>query len=286
MIRHTYVASGDVELSVADEPVNGGGPAVLFVHATGFCKEVWRPVLDEIGASGIGIDATLLDQRGHGGSSSIIPPLDWWQLGRDVLGVLDGRRDVIGVGHSAGGAVLALAEILAPGTFRSLVLVEPTIPAPPFKRVEDHPLATSALKRTRQLPSRQAVIEKYRGRGPFVGWDERAFQGYVEGGWQPDPTGGDGAVQLACRPQDEAEFYRSAYVHRGFSRLGEIVAPVEIIAGEESDTFPPRFLSLMAGRMRLATVTWVPGANHFVPMQQPEVVAAAAAGAASGDWSG
>lgn len=285
MIRHENVANGDVDLSIAREPINSGGPDVFFVHATGFCKEVWDPVLEEVELSGVGIDATLLDQRGHGGSSSITPPLDWWQLGRDVLGVLNGRRDVIGVGHSAGGAALALAEILAPGTFRSLVLVEPIIPGPPFKRVEDHPLAMAALKRTSQLPSRQSVAEKYRGRGPFVGWDERAFKGYVAGGWKPDPTGGEGAVQLACSPQDEAEFYRSAYVHRGFSRLGEIIAPVEIIAGEESDTFPPRFLGLMAGRMRSATVTWVPGANHFVPMQQPAAVAAAVAGAAAGVWS-
>ncbi len=92
-------------------------------------------------------------------------------------------------------------------------------------------------------------------------------------------------MRLACSPEDEAEFYRSAYVHRGFSRLGEIEAPVEIIAGEESDAFQPPFLGLMASRMRLATVTWVPEANHFVPMQRPDVVAAAAAGAASGEWS-
>ncbi|MCP3973736.1 MAG: alpha/beta hydrolase [bacterium] len=280
-----HVASGEVDLSVGHERIGDGGPKALFVHATGFCKEVWRPVLDEIAASGVGIDATLLDQRGHGGSSPITPPLDWWQLGEDVLTVLDGHRDVIGVGHSAGGVALALADILAPGTFRSLVLVEPVIPAPPFKRIEDHPLALGALKRTRQMPSRASVIDRYRGRGPFAGWDERAFQGWVDGGWLDDPEAGEGAVRLACRPQDEAEFYRSAFVHRGFSRLGEIVAPVEIIAGEESGTSSPRFVGLLAGRMRLATVTWVPEANHFVPMQRPDVVATAAAGAASGEWS-
>lgn len=273
-------------MAAAVESINGGGPSVLAVHATGFCKEVWRPVFDEVALTGTGIEATSIDMRGHGGSSPLTPPLDWWQLAEDVLGVLDGRRDVIGVGHSAGGAALAMAEMLAPETFRSLVLIEPIIPAPPFKRIEDHPLAIGALERTDRLPSRQAVVERYRGRGPFVGWDERAFQGYVEGGWENDPEGDEGAVRLACSPEDEAEFYRSAYVHRGFSRLREIVAPVEIIAGEQSDTFTARFIGLMAGRMRLATVTWVPDANHFVPMQRPAVVAAAVAGAASGEWTG
>lgn len=281
-----HVVNGEAVLSVAHQLINGGGPSVLLVHATGLCKEVWRPVLDEIALSGAGIDSLSLDQRGHGGSSSIMVPLDWWDLGRDVLSVIAGREHVIGVGHSAGGAALALAEILAPGTFRSLVLIEPIIPPPPFKRIEDHPLAVGALKRTSRLPSRAAVEERYRDRGLFAGWDERAFRGYVAGGWEADPDGGEGAVRLACSPQEEAEFYRSAYVHRGFSHIGDIGVPVEIIAGEESDTFAPKFLGLMAGRMRLATVTWVPEANHFVPMQRPEVVAAAVADAASGDWSG
>ncbi len=272
-------------LSVAQDLINGGGPTVLFMHATGFCKEVWRPVIDGVAATGVGIEAISADQRAHGGSSSSAP-LDWWELGADVLKVLGGRQDVIGVGHSAGGAVLALAEILVPGTFRSLVLVEPIIPAPPFKRIEDLPVAVGALKRTRTFASRDAADARFRDRGPFVGWDERAYQGYLDGGLENDPDGEGEAVRLARRPEDEAEFYRSAYDHRGFSRLSEIVAPVEIIAGEQSDTFSPKFLGLMAGRMRAATVTWVPDANHFVPMQRPEVVAAAAAGAASGDWAG
>jgi len=286
VIRQIRVANGNADLAVAVESINGGGPSVVFVHGTGFCKEVWRPVLDEVGVAGVGIDAISLDQRGHGGSTAITPPLDWWQLGEDVLRTLRGRRDAFGIGHSAGGAALALAEILAPGTFRSLVLVEPIIPAPPFKRIEDHPMATGALKRTARLPSHPAVSEKYRGRGPFLGWDERAFAGYVHGGWLREGQGGDGWVRLACRPEDEAEFYRSAYAHRGFSRLGEIATPVEIIAGEDSDAFTPSFLALMASRMQRATVTWVPHANHFVPMQRPEVVAAAVVGAVGGEWSG
>jgi len=258
---------------------------VLFVHAAGFCKEVWQPVIEDTAASGVGLAAMSLDLRGHGGSGTYEYPLDWWRLGGDVLSVLAGRTDVIGVGHSAGGAALALAELLAPGTFRSLVLVEPIISPPPFKRFEAHPLALGTLKRTPVFASRDAAAVNFRGRGPFAGWDDRAFQGYLEGGLHPNPILAPDAVRLACHPEDEAEYYRSGGEHRAWNRLSELAVPVEIIAGENSDTHSARFVGNLAGRMQRATVTWVPEASHFVPMQRPQVVAAAVAAAVSGEWA-
>ncbi len=279
------VVSGDVSIAVADQCLNGGGPTVLLAHATGFCKEVWRPVIEDLAATGLGCDVVSFDQRGHGRSSSFSRPLDWWDVARDVLCVLDGRRSVIGVGHSSGGTALTLAEILAPGTFRSLVLIEPIIPPPPFKRNDAEPMAAAALKRTRTFGSRAEAAERFHGRGAFVGWDERAFAGYLAGGLVPDPEGDADAVMLACHPEAEAEFFQTLSQHRAWSHLGEVVPPVEVIAGEESESHPPRRLGLMTSRMQLVTVTWVPKTNHFVAQQRPDVIAAAVAAAVSGDWA-
>jgi pimeloyl-ACP methyl ester carboxylesterase len=274
-----------VRIAVAHESLNDGGPTVLLGHATGFCKEVWRPVIEDLGATGLGVDVVSFDQRGHGNSSPFPRPLDWWNIARDVLNVLDGRREVIGVGHSSGGTALTLAEILAPGTFRSLVLVEPIIPPPPFKRNDVEPMAVAALKRTRTFVSRAAADERLRGRGAFAGWDERAFAGYLEGGLHRDPASDSGGVVLACDPQDEAEFFQTLSEHRAWSHLGEIGPPVELIAGEESESHTPRRLGLLTSRMQLVTVTWVPHANHFVPQQRPDVIVAAVAAAVSGEWA-
>ena len=285
MTSHAQVVNGDVQLAAAGEHLNGGGPAVLLGHATGFCKEVWRPVVEDLAATGLGIEVLSFDQRGHGGSSSFSKPLDWWDIARDVLNVLDGRRGVIGVGHSSGGTALTLAEILAPGTFRSLVLIEPIIPPPPFKRNDAEPMAVAALRRTRTFESRADAAQRFRGRGAFVGWDERAFTGYLDGGLCPDPYGDIDAVMLACHPQDEAEFFQTLSEHRAWSHLGEIDTPIELIAGEESESHPPRRLGLLTSRMQLVTVTWVPRTNHFVPQQRPDVIAAAVAAAVSGEWA-
>ncbi len=285
MTSHEQVVNGGVRIAVAHESLNGGGPAVLLAHATGFCKEVWRPVIEDLKATGLGIDVLSFDQRGHGNSGSFARPLDWGSIARDVLAVLDGRRGVIGVGHSSGGTALTLAEILAPGTFRSLVLIEPIIPPPPFKRNDDEPMALSALKRTRRFPSRAAAAERLHGKGAFVDWDERAFVGYLDGGLRPDPDGDDDAVMLSCDPRDEAEFFQTLTEHRAWSHLGGIDPPVELIAGEESESHPPRRLGLLTSRMQLVTVTWVPRTNHFVPQQRPDVIAAAIAAAVSGEWA-
>ena len=69
------------------------------------------------------------DQRGHGDSSTPPPPYDWWDLGRDLLAVVDACRleRPGGPGPLSGAAALVLAELLRPGAFASLALVEPII---------------------------------------------------------------------------------------------------------------------------------------------------------------
>ena len=93
-------------LSLVGE-ARGTGTGALFVHANGFCKELWWPVVERLS----GIRALAIDQRGHGESAVGPPPFDWWDLGRDALSwvmTLDAPR--LGVGHSSGGAALAMAE--------------------------------------------------------------------------------------------------------------------------------------------------------------------------------
>lgn len=247
--------------------VHGSGPAVLFVHANGFCKELWRPVTQRLG----GVHTVAIDQRGHGESEVGPPPFDWWDLGRDALawaGTLTGPR--LGVGHSSGGAALAMAEILMPGTFRRLVLIEPIVFPGPFAPMPTHPLVAGALRRRASFASRAEARAAYHRRGPFTKWGDAALDLYVEHGFRDGP---DGRRHLACSPATEAEFYRMATAHGAWDRLGEISCPVTIVVGEHSDSHPPEFAARLAARFRDATVVSYPGASHFLPMEHPEVVA-------------
>jgi pimeloyl-ACP methyl ester carboxylesterase len=248
---------------VAGDPA---GSWLAFAHATGFCKEVWIPVADEIPWK----RALAWDAPGHGDAAGFSPPADWWDFARyalDVLAPIDSR--VVGVGHSMGGATLLMAELLQPGRFDGLIVIEPVIFPPPYERMEDVPLAEGALRRRDGFTSRDAILENYRGKEPFASWDPAALDAYIDGGFVEH----DGRWWLKCRPDVEAEVYRAATAHGLYARLGEVGCPVLVVAGEYSTTFTEPFIADIAGRMQRARYQIVAGASHFVPMERPKLVA-------------
>ncbi len=261
--------SGGVELAI--ERTAWGSdprPLVLAAHATGFCKEVYRPVVADLAGMVPSGDVLAFDHRAHGDSAVPPLPFDWWDLGRDVLAIAGAARGVVGVGHSAGAASLLLAELLAPGTFRALVLVEPIVSPGPYARMEN-PLVEAALKRRTAFDSRSAALDNFAGKPAFSGWQRRALEAYVHGGLAPDAK----QWRLKCPPQAEAEMYRGATAHGGWERLGEIGSDITLIAGEHSDTHPGEFLQRTADQLGGGHVVVVPGTSHFVPMEQPELIA-------------
>jgi pimeloyl-ACP methyl ester carboxylesterase len=263
------VSGRDVDLAV-DVRIGGEPGTVVLIHATGFCKETWLPVVAALRGR---VATVALDQRGHGRSGKSDPPFDWWDLAADalhVLDVMDPPPPHIGLGHSSGGAALAMAEIVTPGTFDSLVLVEPIVFPGPYGRTEDHPLTVGALRRRRAFDSIDDVLATFRGRGPFARWVDEALLAYAEFGTVEDEGGGR---RLACPPEVEAEFYRAATAHGAWDRLGEIRCPVTVVVGEDSDSHPREVAAALTGRFRDADLVVVPGATHFVPMECPEALA-------------
>jgi len=259
-----------IVIATAEWTHGDAAPPIVMVHATGFCKEVAAPVVEELAA---GVDAfrvVALDQRGHGDSTIPEPPYDWWDIGRDVLAVIGDSRGVVGVGHSSGAAAIMLAELLSPGSFRSMVLVEPVVFPPPYGSYPDNPMSVAARRRRASFSSPDEALQRWQRRAPFSAWDRRALDAYVGGGlvWR------DGSWVLKCPPEVEAEFYVGAMLHEGWERLGEIATPALLVAGEHSPTHPEVFLRATAKRMQSASYVIVPGASHFVWMERPAAVAA------------
>lgn len=245
-----------------------GDPALGFVHATGFCKEVWLPVIEELHRAGATLPMLAWDQRGHGDTEVGSPPFDWWDLARDALAVIGPRR-VVGVGHSSGAATLAMAAILDLSRFQTLVLVEPIIFPPPFVRPADHPLAQAARRRRSSFPALEEARDHFASRPLFTGWDPRALEGFLLGG-----LGRVGqSWELKCRPEIEAEIYLGAAVHGAWDRLPELDLPVLVVVGSESASHPPEVVAELVGRFPRARAVVVEGAGHMVPMEQPAALA-------------
>jgi pimeloyl-ACP methyl ester carboxylesterase len=229
----------------------------------------------ELRRLGVGLPAIAWDFFAHGDSYLPDTPYDWWDFGRDALRLLSGEGlKAVGIGHSSGGAALAMAEILRPGSFIGLVLVEPIILPPPFRRSDDSPLAEGAERRKPSFPTVSEARANFASKEAFSGWDPRSLDAYVSGGLEQR----EGAWWLKCPPWAEAEVYRTATVHGAWDRLGEVGVPVLVVAGQRSDSHGAAFMERMTGMLPKARSEVVADAGHFLPMERPDRLAELVAG--------
>lgn len=250
---------------IATEAGGDGELDVLFVHATGFCKELWRPVINRISTGRF--SWLSMDLRGHGGSDKGPSPYRWALLGGDVLNVAGPARGILGIGHSCGAAALVRAEAERPGAFRHLVLIEPISFPPPYRRIEG-PMSAAARKRRSVFPSREFAFERF-ARGPFRDWHRESLDAYVDHGFSATDDG----WELKCSPEVEADYFAEGSNHNTWDLLAQINLPVTLVAGERSDTHREPFLSALASRVRKADVIVLPGLGHLGPMEDPAAYA-------------
>jgi len=257
-------------VQVAAYELGGSGPPLLLSHATGFHGHIWLPIVERLRDS---FTCYSFDTRGHGDST---PPasgvFDWRAFADDCRAAVDGfgLDQPYAVGHSAGGALLVLAEENQPGTFRSLYLYEPIIyPGEGLPPDTENPLAAGARRRREVFESRQAAYDNYAGK-VFSVFTPEALHAYVDYAFDDLP---DGTVRLKCRGENEARTYEMSFRHGAFNRLAELSLPVTFAAGSETDAIGPDFVRLLAAPVPDARVEILDGLGHFGPMQAPDTLA-------------
>jgi len=255
----------------------GGGPALVLVHATGFCAAVLRPMAEAFGGA---LRCLAVDLRAHGASAR---PRDddfsWTGFADDVLAVVDelGLEHPYGFGHSCGGAALLLAEQSRPDTFAGLFCYEPVVypgDVPLEPAFESNPLAEGALRRRQRFSDRQTALQNFSSRPPMDALDPAVLAAYVDNGFEDDP---DGGIRLRCRREDEARIYAHGFSHDAYARLAAVSCPVTLACGAETDAFGPPFLELFAERLADVEQMALAGLGHFGPLQDPRRVATAVA---------
>lgn len=262
-------------LSLALHEHGGAGRPTLLCHATGFHGAVWEPLSRALGAD---FHRWALDFRAHG-SSTVPPgqPLGWPEIATDVLTVVDALGvepgQLLGVGHSMGGACLLLAEQARPGTFAGLWLFEPITPPPGALGPSEggNHLAEGALRRRPSFPSHAEALENFAAKPPFNTLRADALHAYVRHGLVP---GDDGAVHLACRPEDESRIYQGGGTNGAFEHLGEVACPVVVACGEDA-VGPAAFAPAIAAALPHGNLERHRHLGHFGPLEAPSVLAEA-----------
>lgn len=250
----------------------GTGRPTLLSHATGFHGAVWEPLSASLGDT---FERWAIDFRAHG--SSVVPhdhSLPWSAMGDDVLTVLDAlslpRGEILGVGHSMGGAALLMAEQVRPGTFAGIWVFEPITPPPGGLAEGPNHLAERARKRRPHFDSLADAVTNFASKPPLAVARADALHAYVRHGFV---AGDDGLVHLACRREDEARIYEGGGSHGTFERLDLVRCPVLVVCGGDPagpSTFAPAIVdALPDGRLERH-----PHLGHFGPLEAPAELAA------------
>jgi pimeloyl-ACP methyl ester carboxylesterase len=256
-----------VPLNVWD--YGGAGPPLLLCHCTGAAGRVWDPVAARL------IERFRLfavDARGHGesGKPAQRSAYEWIHNGHDLLAVIDQLALGPGAwaaGHSGGGAGIAYAEMLRPGTFSRVVLIDAII-GPRAVFSGERPLAAKARRRKAVFESREAARQRFAAKPPMDAWSAEALDAFITHGLSENP---DGSVALKCPPEIEAWMYEFGGACDVFDRLGELDFEALLVTGSNSEIAP--FAEAQNARLPHARLEVIPDTGHFIPQQRPKEMA-------------
>lgn len=287
-VEKQFQASG-ARIAYFDWPSDAGSdaPVILLVHATGFHARCWDKTVAALGSEfTAGARVIGVDLRGHGRSENTGKIQDWGVPAQDLSELIEGLdlKNIIGVGHSMGGHSVVQAAASLPERFTRLVLADPVIMAPesyvqnPAQsrgRAEDFPVA----KRRNQWASWEEMYQRFDERHPYSLWRKDVLEDYCRYGLTAREDGE--GFELSCPPIVESSIYVSSAGKDIYDMVRRIDIPVTVLRAKMRDfdkagvidfALSPTWEGL-AGEFARGTDVYLPDLSHFIPMQDPELVA-------------
>jgi lipase len=259
---------GDAELSYL--LYEGNGPTIVMLHATGFLPWLWHPIARELAPDWRIIAPYFCDHRESDPEKG---GLSWLTIAQDLANLCKalGLDRPYLVGHSMGATVITMTN----GTFgldtRGLILFEPIFLPEDFYKmqitIDNHPLASKAIRRKDLWSDRQEVLAYLRSKVLFKNWDEEMLDLYITYGMKSLDAGG---LQLACSPIREASLFMGGAHYNPWPLLSKIACPTLVIEGEQSEN--RAFIDLKKATRLFAQGSYqqVMGAGHLIPQEKPK----------------
>ncbi len=263
---------GDVELPYL--LYESRGPTLILLHATGFLPWLWHPIARELSRSYRIIAPYICDYRKADPEAG---GLGWKTVAKDIAALCKKTsiENPLLVGHSMGGTVLTIANVLygikAPG----MILIEPIFLPENFYRVrfhvKDHPLASKALKRKNHWKNPSEAMAYLKSKALFTKWTEEMLELYIAHGMKECKRGG---LELACPPKTEAALFMGGLQYNPWPLLPTVSCPVLVVEGEKTDSKTFIDIERTVSILPEASHIIVADAGHLIPMEQPAKITA------------
>lgn len=272
------VELSDVTLQVTEWP--GSGDPVLLLHATGFHSRCWDSIVEKLS----GAHVYAVDLRFHGGSDSH-GQVNWLLMARDIqelLEALDLHR-VVGVGHSLGGYLTAYVGASQQRRFKHLVLIDPVIfPREHYRKnfgaaEQIDPAESPVTRRKNAWQDAEEMYQRFKNRAPFSRWQRQVLRDYCKYALRTAPR--ESAMQLACDPLHEASIYINQKGNEAiFDLLPSLALPVTVLRAPQDLDNPDNLAGSptwpgLADFLPNARDLYLPQMSHFIPMEDPALVA-------------
>jgi pimeloyl-ACP methyl ester carboxylesterase len=165
--------------------------------------------------------------------------------------------------------------------FSRLVLIDPVIMAPEVYAErsllppgQEHPVA----RRRNSWSSWQEMFDALKARNPYSLWVPKVLEDYCRHGLVPAEGGG---FELACPPAIEASIYMGSIGTDILDAVRKVEAPVTILRAKERPRGPRERMDFsdsptwpnLASIFKNARDVYLPHLTHFIPMQDPALVA-------------
>ena len=250
-----------------------GNPNVVMFHAVGMHSQIWNNAARDLARD---YHVCSFDLRGHGDTQPPEGSYTFQQIGEDVASVIQtmGLEGAIGVGHSAGGMAMLIADSLFPGIVSKGVLVDTRVGDSPMALLspdEQKLRAQRTLQKRTVWESREVMYEAYRDRRAFKAWTDEVFADYIEGNTRLME---DGRVELKCKPVVEETFYESRAELDTSQVLHGLGGEYLLLVGDYKGAQTPQDAAVqrLTQETKGFQLKELGAGSHFVPMEHPDLV--------------
>ncbi|XDD51094.1 alpha/beta fold hydrolase [Leptospira sp. WS92.C1] len=268
MFRKTLSFRGLILSYIDTNPDSQTKPVILLCHANGYSALTYRFYIESLQKTH---RVLALDFAGHGESETSLDFRNWYFFRDQVLALIEieNLKDIIGIGHSLGGASLLLASYKAPERFRKVIANDPVVLdflKVTLSRIAHNPLAKVAIKRRREFKDLETVRKIYKRTPSFARWDKEIYEDYILSCFK---IGAKKEAILRCTPEVEAKIFDSVS-YLSLFQFGRIKIETHITIPKPHEVCSPaEAKKIQRGNPRSSFEIW-PGTTHFFPFEEKE----------------